>query len=87
MIPSDFVFLESLPVTPNGKVDRRALPAPGNARPELDMTYVIPQSDIEEQLARIWEEVLDVRPIGIHDNFFDLGGPFAFSRHGWSPRL
>ena len=74
MIPSDFVFLESLPVTSNGKVDRRALPAPGNARPELDMTYVIPQSDIEEQLARIWEEVLDVRPIGIHDNFFDLGG-------------
>ena len=74
MIPSDFVFLESLPLTPNGKVDRRALPAPGKARPELDVTYVVPQSDIEKQLARIWEEVLDVRPIGIHDNFFDLGG-------------
>lgn len=74
MIPSDFVFVESLPLTPNGKVDRRALPAPGNARPELDVTYVVPQSDIEKQLARIWEEVLDVRPIGIHDNFFDLGG-------------
>jgi len=74
MIPSDFVFLESLPRTPNGKIDRRALRAPGNARPDLDVTYVVPQSDIEKQLVRIWEEILEVRPIGIHDNFLDLGG-------------
>jgi amino acid adenylation domain-containing protein len=74
MVPLDFVFLESLPLTPSGKVDRRSLPAPGNARPDLDVTYVVPQSDIEKQLAQIWEEMLDVHPIGIHDNFFDLGG-------------
>jgi amino acid adenylation domain-containing protein len=74
MVPSDFVFLESLPVTPNGKVDRLALPAPDNARPELDVAYVAPQSNIEEHLAKIWAEVLSIEQVGIHDNFFDLGG-------------
>jgi amino acid adenylation domain-containing protein len=74
MVPSDFVFLESLPLTPNGKVDRLALPAPDNARPELAVTYAAPQSDIEKQLAKIWAEVLSVEQVGIHDNFFDLGG-------------
>jgi acyl carrier protein len=74
MVPSDFVFLESLPVTPNGKVDRLALPAPDNARPELDVAYAAPQSNIEEHLAKIWAEVLSIEQVGIHDNFFDLGG-------------
>lgn len=74
MIPSDFVFLESLPLTPNGKVDRRALPAPGNARPELEVAYVAPQSDVEKHLAQIWVKVLSIKQVGIHDNFFDLGG-------------
>jgi acyl carrier protein len=74
MIPSDFVFLKSLPLTPNGKVDRRLLPAPGGARPALELAYVAPQSDIENDLAEIWRGVLDVHPIGIHDNFLDLGG-------------
>jgi amino acid adenylation domain-containing protein len=74
MIPSDFVFLKSLPLTPNGKVDRRTLPAPGNARPKLEVAYVTAQSDMEKHLAGIWEEVLNIRPIGIYDNFFDLGG-------------
>jgi amino acid adenylation domain-containing protein len=74
MVPSDFVFLESLPLTPNGKVDRLALPAPDNARPELDVVYAAPQSDIEKHLAKIWGEVLSIEQVGIHDNFFDLGG-------------
>jgi amino acid adenylation domain-containing protein len=74
MVPSDFVFLESLPLTPNGKVDRLALPAPDNARPELDVAYAAPQSDIEKHLAKIWAEVLSIEQLGIHDNFFDLGG-------------
>ena len=74
MVPSDFVFLESLPLTPNGKVDRLALPAPDNARPQFDVAYAAPQSDIEKHLAKIWGEVLSIEQVGIHDNFFDLGG-------------
>ena len=74
MVPSDFVFLESLPLTPNGKVDRLALPAPEKARPELDVAYAAPQSDVEKHLAKIWAEVLSIEQVGIHDNFFDLGG-------------
>jgi len=67
------VFLESLPLT-NGKVDRKALPKPDDKRPELSTPYTLPRNDIEKSLVRIWEEVLAVRPIGIHDKFFDLGG-------------
>ena len=74
MVPSDFVFLESLPLTPNGKVDRLALPAPDRSRPELEVAYAAPRSDIETLLAKIWAEVLAIDRVGIHDNFFDLGG-------------
>ena len=74
MVPSDFVFLESLPLTPNGKVDRLAFPAPDRSRPELEVAYAAPRSDIETLLAKIWAEVLDIDLVGIHDNFFDLGG-------------
>ena len=74
MIPSAFVKLESIPLTPNGKVDRKVLPDPEKTRPELDTTYMPPRSEIELKLVQIWEEVLGVGPIGIHDNFFDLGG-------------
>jgi acyl-CoA synthetase (AMP-forming)/AMP-acid ligase II/acyl carrier protein len=74
MIPSDFIFVESLPRTPNGKIDRRALPEPGKARPALDVAFVAPQTEIDAELAELWEEILDVRPIGLDDNFFDLGG-------------
>jgi len=74
MVPSDFVFLESLPLTPNGKVDRLALPAPDRSRPELEVAYAAPRSDVEELLAKIWAEVLAIDLVGIHDNFFDLGG-------------
>jgi len=73
MMPSAFMFLDSLPVT-NGKLDRTALPKPEGKRPELSQPYILHRSEIEQKLVQIWEEVLDIRPIGIHDNFFDLGG-------------
>ncbi|MGD1215918.1 MAG: alpha/beta fold hydrolase, partial [Terriglobales bacterium] len=74
MVPAVVVLLEALPVTPNGKVDRRALPAPDRSRPELEKAFVAPRDDLELQLAHIWEEVLGVRPVGVTDNFFELGG-------------
>ncbi|MDF5712485.1 MAG: non-ribosomal peptide synthase/polyketide synthase [Rhizonema sp. NSF051] len=73
MIPSAIVILESFPLTPNGKVDRRALP-----KPDLDTAllekYVAPRTPIEEILALLWAQVLNVEQVGIHDNFFELGG-------------
>jgi len=74
MLPSWFVMLDSLPLTPGGKVDRRALPEPGNTRPELGTPYESPRTAAEAALAAIWAEVLGINPIGIQDNFFDLGG-------------
>lgn len=74
MVPSVFVQLEKLPLTRNGKVDRNGLPKPDHRRPELDTPYLLPKNPIDKVLAQIWEEVLAVRPIGIYDNFFDLGG-------------
>ena len=74
MIPSAFIKLDALPLTPNGKLDRNALPAPDTSRPQLDAAYGAPRNSIEEKLVGLWEEILDVRPVGIHDNFFDLGG-------------
>jgi len=74
MVPAVVVLLKALPVTPNGKVDRRALPAPDRSRPELEKAFVAPRDDLELQLAHIWEEVLGVRPVGVRDNFFELGG-------------
>ncbi|MBE9034041.1 non-ribosomal peptide synthetase [aff. Roholtiella sp. LEGE 12411] len=74
MIPSAFVVLETLPLNPNGKVDRRALPAPENLRPELATNYQAPQSEVEKTIAKVWKQVLQIEKVGIHDNFFDLGG-------------
>jgi len=74
MIPSLFVMLDSLPLTANGKVDRRALPAPDSARPELEDFYVAPRTPIEQKLADIWGELLGLEQVGINDNFFELGG-------------
>jgi len=74
MVPALFVPLDALPLMPNGKVDRRALPAPDRTRPELEKVFVAPRDDLELQLTRIWEEILGVRPIGVRDNFFELGG-------------
>ena len=74
MMPSMFVVLDSLPLTSNGKVDRRRLPEPDSARPELEQLYVAPQTPLEEVLCSIWSEVLGVEQVGVHDNFFELGG-------------
>ncbi|TVP65178.1 MAG: amino acid adenylation domain-containing protein, partial [Nodularia sp. (in: Bacteria)] len=74
MMPAAFVVLEELPLSPNGKVDRRALPAPDNLRPELANNYQPPQSEVEKSIARVWKQVLNLEKVGIHDNFFDLGG-------------
>ncbi len=74
MVPSAFVILKSLPLLPNGKVDRKALPVPETAKKGRDGGYVSPRDTVEMQLVQIWEEILDVRPIGVRDNFFDLGG-------------
>ena len=74
MIPSSFVVLQALPRTPNGKVDRRALPAPTRSRPVLERAYVTPRTPIEEKLTCIWAELLDVEQVGIHDPFLELGG-------------
>ncbi|MEP0752187.1 amino acid adenylation domain-containing protein [Trichocoleus sp. Lan] len=73
-IPSAFVTLESLPLTPNGKVDRQGLPSPGVARPNLDDAFVAPRTPAEQVLAEVWREVLKLEQVGIHDNFFALGG-------------
>jgi hypothetical protein len=74
MIPTAFVFLDSLPLAPNGKIDRRALPDPEPGRPGLDSDFVPPRTPAEELLANIWANVLKVGPVGVHDNFFALGG-------------
>ncbi|MEH2158037.1 amino acid adenylation domain-containing protein [Nostoc sp.] len=74
MLPSVFVVLDVLPLTANGKVDRRALPVPENLRPELTKTFQPPQSQMEQQIAKLWQDVLHLDKVGIHDNFFDLGG-------------
>ncbi|MGZ3460106.1 MAG: condensation domain-containing protein, partial [Archangium sp.] len=73
MVPSAFVHLEALPLTSNGKVDRKALPAP-DSRPELAQQFVAPRDDVEQKLASLWTEVLRLERVGIHDNFFELGG-------------
>lgn len=76
MIPASFVLLDALPLTSNGKVDRRALLdlASSSARPALPIDYVAPRNETEAKLARIWAEVLGLDAVGIHDNFLDLGG-------------
>jgi non-ribosomal peptide synthase protein (TIGR01720 family) len=79
MVPSTCVFLESLPLLPNGKVDRRALPLPQGARPELAETFLAPRTSLETALASLWSQVLRVKQVGIHDNFFALGGDSILS--------
>ena len=73
MLPSTLMFLEELPLT-NGKLDRTALPLPDHKRPNLNQPYEPPQNEVEKKIVQIWQEVLNVRPIGIDDDFFDLGG-------------
>jgi amino acid adenylation domain-containing protein len=74
MIPSVFLMMDAFPLTSNGKVDRKALPDIDGARPDLDSTYVPPQTELERKIARIWQEVLSIEKVGLDDNFFDLGG-------------
>ncbi|XYI03749.1 amino acid adenylation domain-containing protein [Sorangium sp. So ce1128] len=74
MIPSAFVALEAMPLTPNGKVDRRALPAPSALRRDLGEALVAPRTPVEEALAGIWAHVLGLERVGAHDDFFGLGG-------------
>jgi amino acid adenylation domain-containing protein len=74
MIPAAFVQLEFWPLTPNGKIDRRALPLPKTSDLAALGSCVAPRTGLEQKLVEIWEEVLNIQPIGIHDNFFDLGG-------------
>jgi acyl carrier protein len=74
MMPSAFVALDLLPLTPSGKVDRKSLPAPDSERPGAEDSYVAPRTPIENVLAGIWCEVLGLKKVGIHDNFFELGG-------------
>ncbi len=74
MMPAAFVPLAALPLTPNGKLDRRALPAPDEIRSDRAETFVAPRDELEQQLVEIWENLLNVRPIGVADNFFDIGG-------------
>lgn len=74
MVPATFVMLEALPLNPNGKVDRRALPAPDAIGSKLESAFVAPRIDTEALLADIWSKVLGIEQIGIYDSFFDLGG-------------
>ncbi len=74
MIPSTFVLLDAMPLTANGKIDRHLLPAPDEVRIARESLFVSPQTLVQLQLARIWEEILDVQPVGITDNFFEMGG-------------
>ena len=74
MIPAHFVFLEQFPLTPNGKINRRALPAPSLELQHSTSNYVAPRNELEQKLVRVWQEVLGLESIGIKDNFFHLGG-------------
>jgi amino acid adenylation domain-containing protein len=78
MVPAVFVLIDRLPLTPNGKVDSKALPLPGEANAEPEQTYVAPRNPVEETIALIWSELLNVERVGINDNFFDLGGHSIF---------
>ena len=74
MAPSTFVFLDALPLTLNGKVDRQALPGDTGVRPDLEKAFVPPRSPAEKALAGIWAHLLGLEQVGVHDNFFELGG-------------
>jgi acyl-CoA synthetase (AMP-forming)/AMP-acid ligase II len=74
MVPSTFTALESFPLTPNGKVDRRRLPEPDGGRSAARQSLVAPSSQLEVTIARVWRDVLGLDEVGVDDNFFDLGG-------------
>ncbi len=74
MRPSTFIILDEMPLTPSGKVNRKALPIPDSRRPELGTDLVLPQNETEQAIAKIWQSVLEIEIVGINDSFFDLGG-------------
>lgn len=74
MIPAAFVRLPSLPLNPQNKIDRAALPPPPETRPDLDVPFMTPRDEDEQKIAAIWSEILGIDRVGIQDNFFDLGG-------------
>lgn len=74
MVPAAFVAIAEIPLTSNGKVDRRALPIPDRDRPNLEKAFAAPSNAVELQLTQIWSEVLGIQSIGVKDNFFELGG-------------
>jgi hypothetical protein len=74
MVPSGFVRLEALPLTPDGKVDRKALPAADQTRLELIESFVDPGNAAEQTIAKIWVQILGVDRVGVYDNFYGLGG-------------
>jgi acyl carrier protein len=67
-------MLDTIPLTPTEKVDRKALPQPGNARPEMDTPFIAPRTSLERDIAKIWGDILSLDQVGVHDNFLDLGG-------------
>lgn len=74
MVPSIFVMLSSLPISPNGKIDQQTLPAPDSNRQVSEDTFVAPRNELERQLTQLWQKILGIDSIGIRDNFFELGG-------------
>jgi hypothetical protein len=74
MIPSAFVSLDSMPLTASGKIDRLALPDPETADAEREARYVAPRDEVEEEISRIWGELLGIERVGVFDDFFELGG-------------
>jgi acyl carrier protein len=74
MVPALIIPLDALPLSSNGKIDRHALPDPDQTRHELASTFTAPRDALETQLVELWQEFLQVRPIGVTDNFFDIGG-------------
>lgn len=74
MVPATYMLLNNLPLTSNGKVDRRSLPIPSYLSVKKGTSYVMPQTEAEQLIAKVWQEVLQVERIGIYDNFFDIGG-------------
>jgi acyl carrier protein len=74
MVPASFVFLDSLPLTSNGKIDRAALPSPTARRSQMEHDLIVPQTELQRGIARIYQKVLNLDSVGIDDDFFDLGG-------------
>ena len=74
MVPSAFVFLDEIPLTSNGKVNRDALPEPDQQHPESEAAYMPPRNEMEQIIAHVWQEILGRERIGVYENFFDIGG-------------